>query len=138
VAYYEEDQVHRLITNLAQWKGDGVGVPGCGQLWDEEKINARDTNREWRSSFRIPAIGIDAEITERTLARLEPIHRAAVWIYHTSSLTFELQAKERMSMAKSTYHQKLVEGHSLFMDAYTEEREISKGRVHAYAQSAGK
>jgi hypothetical protein len=136
VAYFEEDRVHLLITNLAQWQGDGVGVPGCGRLWDEEKIAARDMQREWRSSFRIPAIGVDADITRQALASIEPVHRRALWAYHTSALTFEMQAREIMQMAKSTYSLRLTEAHPLFIEAFDRAREETQASVHAYAQSA--
>jgi hypothetical protein len=33
MAYYEEDEVRRLITNVVMWNGDGESVSGCGGMW---------------------------------------------------------------------------------------------------------
>jgi hypothetical protein len=136
MAYHREEEVQRLITNLAQWNGDGAGVPGCGRLWDEEKIAERDMQREWRSSFRIPAIGVDAGVTREALLEMRGHLSRSLWVFYTSSLTFEMQAREHLGVAKSTYHGYLQEAHVEFMEVFERVKDGTRARVHAYAQSA--
>jgi hypothetical protein len=134
MAYYEEEEVRRLITNMAMWTGDGESPGGCGGMWARVTSEQR---LQWRSDFRIPAIGVDALPTKDALELIGPSLAAALCTYYLSSLTFEMQAREILHISKSTYHQRLEVGHPLFMNAFRESVERRRGKVvHAYAISA--
>ena len=132
MAYYQEDEVRRLITNVAMWCGDGESVSGCGGMWAQV---ARSARQQWRSDFRIPAIGIDALPTKDALEFIGESLSSALMVYYLSSLTFEMQAREILGIAKSTYHQRLEVGHPLFMNAYREAVEKRRPSLHAYAKT---
>lgn len=134
MAYYEEDEVRRLITNLAQWSGDGVAIRSSSSTWG---AIAREIRAGWRSSFILPALGIDAAPTASALEKIGERLAKPLWTYYTSSLTFDMQADDIMGIAKSTYHRRLEEAHIAFMAAYREQLEVRKARLHAYAKASG-
>jgi hypothetical protein len=134
MAYHEEDRVSRLIVNYVMWAGD-VPVRSCADLFDEDKINLRELRQEWRNTYRFEALGSEAQITKDTLDRMDKQLRFAVWTFHTSSLTFEMQAKSIVGVSKSTYHRRLVEGHITFMEVYDEQLQSSRERTASYARA---
>jgi hypothetical protein len=135
MAYYEHEEVRRLITNLAMWRGEGESVSGCGGMWARAQT-ARGTRESWRSDFRIPAIGVDAAPTKEALELIGGTLSEALFTYYLSSLTFEMQAAD-LGCAKSTYHQRLEVAHLQFMLAYREavERNRPALPVHTYANA---
>lgn len=130
MAYYEEDEVRRLITNMAQWSGDGASVGASASNWEREVVDGG-----WRSDFKIPALGIDVPPTKEALKRIGEYLAAPLCVYYLSSLTFEMQAREILSCAKSTYHSRLERGHLAFMEAYREEVERRRPTLHTYASA---
>lgn len=131
MAYHEEDRVARLVMNYVMWAGDNP-VRSCAQLFDEEVIAMRELRAEWRSSCRIEVLGVEAELTKRTLEAMVPAHRFALWTFHLSSLTFEMQARTIVKCAKSTYHGRLVAAHVEFIEGYEDQQRLSRERVAAY------
>lgn len=134
MAYHEEDKVGGLIMNYVMWAGD-VPVRSCADLFDEDKINLRELRQEWRNNYRFEALGSEAQITKDTLDRMDKQLRFAVWTFHLSSLTFEMQAKTILGVAKSTYHRRLVEGHIHFIQVYEEQVRVSRERSASYARA---
>jgi hypothetical protein len=134
MAYHEEDKVGRLIMNYVMWAGD-VPVRSCADLFDEDKINLRELRQEWRTNYRFEALGSEAQITKETLDGMDKQLRFAVWTFHLSSLTFEMQAKMIVRVSKSTYHRRLVEGHIAFIERYDEQVRVSRARAASYARA---
>jgi hypothetical protein len=134
MAYHEEDTVARLIMNYVMWAGD-VPVRSCADLFDEDKINLRELRQEWRSNYRFEAMGPEAQITKDTLDGMDKQLRFAVWTFHLSSLTFEMQARVIVGVSKSTYHRRLVEGHIVFTERYEEQLRVSRERAASYARA---
>lgn len=134
MAYHEEDEVARLITNYVMWAGENP-IRSCSDLFDEDKINLRELRQEWRSSYRIEALGVDAALTKDTLEAMVPAHRFAVWTFHLSSLTFQMQAVDILHVSKSTYHRRLVQGHLEFMEQYEHQVLVSRARAASYARA---
>jgi hypothetical protein len=132
MAYYEEDEVRRLITNVVMWNGDGESVSGCGGMWARVIQAAR---QQWRSDFRIPALGYDALPTKDALELIGETLSSALMVYYLSSLTFEMQAREILGVAKSTYHQRLEVAHPVFMNAYREAVERRRPSLHTHVQA---
>jgi hypothetical protein len=131
MAYHRQEEVQRLIINLAMWNGDGESVRGCSSEWGRI---VREVRKGWRSSFTIPAIGVDAAPTKAALEAIGETFSSALWTYYLSSLTFEMQAAEVLGIAKSTYHRRLEIGHTLFINAYNEALDRQRfHRVHSYA-----
>jgi hypothetical protein len=56
-------------------------------------------------------------------------------VYYLSSLTFEMQAREILHIAKSTYHQRLEVAHPIFMNAYREAVERRRPSLHTRVQA---
>jgi hypothetical protein len=130
MAYYEVDEVRRLICNLAQWNGDQP-VRSCSSLWGRL---VREVRQGWRSSFDLPVVGIDAAPASVALEKIGETFSSALWTYHLSSLGFEEQAREILGIAKSTYHTRLEMGHMLFMNAFREAVHSDRAAaVHTYA-----
>lgn len=134
MAYHEEDAVSRLIMNYVLWAGDSP-VRSCADLFDEEKINLRELRQEWRSSYRMEALGVEAQVTKDTLQVMTPVYRFSVWTFHLSGLTFEMQAKEIVGVSKSTYHSRLVQGHIEFIERYGEQQDLARERAASYVRA---
>lgn len=133
MAYHEEDRVSRLIQNYVLWAGESP-VRSCASLFDEEKINLRELRQEWRSSYRMEVLGVEAQLTKETLEAMESQLRFPLWTFHLSSLTFEMQAREIVKTSKATYHRRLVEGHVAFIEGYDAQVAISRERSRAYVR----
>jgi hypothetical protein len=133
MAYHEEDRVARLIMNYVMWAGDNP-VRSCAHFFDEEVINMREFKQEWRSSCRMEVLGVEAQLTKGTLEAMVPAHRFALWTFHLSSLTFDMQARTIVKVAKSTYHQRLMMAHQEFIDEYQRQEKLSRERTAAYLQ----
>lgn len=131
MAYHEEDKAARLLANYFRWAGDSP-IRGCGQLWDPEKIDARDLRKEWRSSYAIEAMGQEAQLTKDALATMDGPLRFALITFHSSSLTFEMQARDKVRVSKSTYHHRLVRAHLDFDAAYERQQQLARDRTAAY------
>lgn len=128
MAYYQEDEVHRLITNMRQWSGDGAPIRSAASVWDSIR---REVRRSWRSSFTLPTLGIDVTPATEALEAIGATMAQALVAFHTSSLSFEQQAREICHCAKSTYHTRLDMAHVLFMNAYGEKKQEQQARMHA-------
>lgn len=133
MAYHEEDQVARLITNYVLWAGENP-IRSCADLFDEDKINLRELRQEWRSSYRMEALGVEAALTKDTLDVMTPALRFAVWTFHLSSLTFAMQARDILGVGKTTYHRRLMEGHVEFMEKYDLQVLVARERAASYAR----
>lgn len=134
MAYHREDEVARLITNLERWIGDSP-IQGAGRLWNEEQIAMRDLKLEYRSNFgRFEALGVEAQLTKDALGQMVGPLRFALRTYHTSSLTFEMQARQIVGVSKSTYHVRLVRAHVDFIDAFEEQQQVARDRAAAYVR----
>lgn len=133
MAYHEEDEVSRLVMNYVMWAGEHP-IRSCGNLFDEDKINLRELRQAWRSYYRMEALGADAAITKETLEAMTPVYRFAIWTFHLSSLTFEMQAKTIIGVSKSTYHGRLERGHIEFMEQHLQQKDIARERAASYAR----
>jgi hypothetical protein len=130
MAYYEADEVGRLICNLAQWNGDSP-IRSASSAWNSI---AREVRSSWRSSFEIPVVGIDTGPTATALERIGETFSSALWTYHLSSLGFEDQARLILGIAKSTYHARLELGHMQFINAFREAQLQERQKaMHTYA-----
>lgn len=132
MSYYREEDVRRLIENCMAWVGDGVvqGPRGCIMLRALRSIRAEFARP------RLPAtLGIEAGHTQTALNKMQPKLRSALVIFHTSDLTFAMQAKERLGVSKWTYHRRLEEAHPTFVEAYEDVIQASKGRAAALARA---
>lgn len=134
MAYHEEEKVAQLITNYVVWAGDNP-VRSCAELFDEDKINLRELRQEWRSTYRMEALGAEAQITKDALEVMDKGLRFALWTFHLSSLTFEMQAREILRVSKSTYHRRLVDAHIRFIEAYDEQVRVSRARAASYVRA---
>lgn len=117
--YYCEDEVARLIQNLAQWGGDGVAVRTAASLWERLLREFR------RGSAPIVTLGVDAGYTKTALKAIGEELGEALAEYHLSAFGVQQQA-EKLGIAKTTYYRRLEAGHERFMAAYHEARRASK------------
>jgi hypothetical protein len=130
MAYYRQEEVRRLIENCMAWVGDGVvhGPRGCIVL------RALNSIRREHAPTRLPSVlGIEAGHAQAALQRMPTKLRYALVVFHTSDLTFALQARARVGVSKDTYHRRLVEAHPVFLEAFEDEVGRAKGRAMATA-----
>lgn len=118
--YFCEDEVGRLIHNLAQWGGDGVAVRTAPSIMQRLLAELR------KGSGPVITVGIDAGHTKTALLQLGEELGDAITTYHLSSLTIEMQARDYLRIAKTTYYRRLEVGHVEFMAAYHLARRGSK------------
>jgi hypothetical protein len=117
--YYSEEEVERLIQNLAQWGGDGASVCSSASIW--ERL-VRETKR---GSNPIVTVGIDAGYTKAALKVIGEAFAEALYEYHTSAYPLAHQVR-KLRIALSTYRRRLEAGHVAFMAAYHAARRASK------------
>lgn len=110
--YYCEDEVGRLIQNLAQWGGDGAAVRSSASIWQRL---LREVTRT--VSGTIVTIGVDAGHTEVALRSIDENFASAVTEYHLSPFPVSHQAK-KLGVGRATYYRWLERGHIAFMSAY--------------------
>lgn len=123
--YHREDEVRRLIENCVAWVGDGVvqGPRGCIML------RALNSIRRELMPVKLPTtLGIEAAHAQAALQLMAAKLRYALMVFHTSDLTFALQARDRLNVSKSTYHERLVRAHPLFMEGFEDEVAKARGR----------
>lgn len=113
-SYYQEDEVGRLIVNMAQWNGDGASIRGSAGLW------GRIVREFFRSSLPVVTVGVDAGRAKLALARMPVELAEALFTFHVSGLTIALQAKTIIGVSRDTYHRRLVEAHPRFMAEFAE------------------
>jgi hypothetical protein len=133
VSYYRQDDVRLLIENCMAWVGDGVvqGPRSCIVL------RALRSIRQEFVRPRLPVtLGIEAGHTQTTLTRMQPKLRRALVIFHTSDLTFAMQAREHLGVSKRIYHLRLEEAHPTFIETYEDVIQASKGRRAALVAAA--
>jgi hypothetical protein len=113
--YYQEDEVARLIVNLAQWNGDGASVRGCaGHLGPHRSrvLPKLDAGR-----YRGRRCG-----TREARARA---HAGPSWPRRSSPSTYRAcrysSRRRLLGISRDTYHRRLVEAHPRFMEEYGEE-----------------
>jgi hypothetical protein len=128
MAYHREEEVRRLIENYACWMGDGVvqSRRGCIVLRALRGIRCAMGEAELPNT-----LGIEAGHTQAALNRLAMELHQALMVFHTSDLTFELQARQRARCSKSTYHRRLAEAHPLFIAEFEDQVIGAKQRSDA-------
>jgi hypothetical protein len=117
--YHCEEEVERLIHNLAQWGGDGASVVSSASIW--ERL-VRETKR---GSNPIVTVGVDAGYTKAALKVIGEQLAEALFEYHTSAYPLAHQVR-KLKIALSTYRRRLEAGHVAFMVAYHDARRASK------------
>ncbi len=117
--YHCEDEVARLIGNMIQWGGDGASVASSASLW--QRI-IRDTRK---GSGSVAVVGVDAGYTQRALEAIGETLSTALVVYHTSSLTVAMQAREILHLGRRTYQDRLRVAHFSFMREYQDARSKS-------------
>jgi hypothetical protein len=118
--YHCEDEVGRLVENFFQWGGDGAAVLTSASLW------ARLVREVRRGSAPVAIVGVDAGYTASAFKAIGEALTKTLCTYHVSSLTIEMQARDILRIAQSTYRRRLERAHLDFMRAYHEARRASK------------
>jgi hypothetical protein len=102
--------------------GGDSPVRSAASAWDSIGARCGDSGA---ARSRCPRSGIDVTPATEALEAVGQTFAEALIAFHTSSLTFEQQARQICRCAKSTYHTRLDMGHVLFMNAYRERKERS-------------
>lgn len=119
MSYHCEDEVARLIQGMVQWGGDGAAVRSSASIWERILREVR------HGSGSVAIVGIDAGYTKQALITIGEKLAQALLVYHTSSLTVVMQAREIVRVSRRTYQYRLTEGHFTFMREYRVERSKS-------------
>lgn len=112
MSYHCEDEVARLIQNAVQWAGDGASVRSSASIWDRILREVR------RGSGSVAVVGIDAGYTNAALEAIGEPLAVPLRVYHTSSLTVPMQAREILGLSRRTYQYRLAKAHYAFMREY--------------------
>lgn len=118
MAYYQADEIRRLIENWASWSGDGAGqVYATSPIaWSDEVYAKREARL---SGPVVKVIGIDASITHDTLGDMDPKLAKALKLYYLSSLTSETIARQYFRCGRRTYYRLVELSHPEFWTHYT-------------------
>lgn len=118
MAYYQAEEIQRLIENWASWSGDGAGqVYATSPIAWTDDIYAR---REARMSGPIvKPIALDASITQGALGDMDQKHAKALKLYYLSSLTSETIARQYFRCGRRSYYRLVELAHPEFWTHYT-------------------
>lgn len=109
--YHCEEEVERLIHNLAQWGGDGASVSSSASVWD------RLVREVKRGSNPVVTVGIDAGYTKAAMLAIGEQLSTALYEYHTSAFSLAHQVK-KLRITAPTYRRRLALAHVEFIMAY--------------------
>lgn len=118
MAYYQADEIKRLIENWASWSGDGAGqIYSTSPIaWNEETYAKREARM---SGPVVKVIGVDASITQDTLQDMDARLAKALKLYYLSSLTSETIARQYFRCGRRTYYRLVELAHPDFWNHYT-------------------
>lgn len=126
MAYYQADEIRRLIENWASWTGDGAG-----QVYSTSPIAWTDeayAKREARAGFVVKVIGVDAQLAHEALQDMDAKHAKALKLYYLSPLTAETVARKYFRCGRRTYYYLVERAHPEFWSCYCTRKDRSATR----------
>ena len=121
MAYFQGDEIRRLIENWAAWSGDGAVLYGVSPIaWSEDQY----ARREARSNGNVvKVVGVDASLTNDALGDMPGKFAKALKLYYLSSLTAGIIARTHFHCSPRKYYYLVAEAHPEFWHHFQKRRQ---------------